>query len=260
MAGIYTAALIAAAIVLAAAVTLLLVFGKAGRRWLYLVLLLLVLPMSAVAYYFVRLPIDGWISGTVPDRALYGLLTMFYAPLTEEPAKLWPLLLPFVWRRLGRENAVGIALALGLGFGAGEIGFLAEQVARAPALAAMPWFSFTGFIIERILICIWHPAFAAVTVFTAARRPALIPIAFLGSAALHFIGNLPIFLAARDFLGLGRANWQLALLGWTLLYSALMALLLALLWLRGRGALTGRDAPPSLPRNPPVEMRHGGRT
>ena len=233
MAGIHTAALIAAGIVLAAGLALLLVLGKPQRRWLYAVLLLLQLPMSAAAFYYLRVPLDGWLSAAVADRGTYSLLAMLYAPLTEEPAKLWPLLLPFVRRRLGRENAVGVALALGLGFGIGEIGFLAERVARTPSLAALSWFAFTPFIVERVLVCVWHPAFAAVTVAAAARRPALVPVALLGSMALHFIGNFPIFLGARDVLGLGREGWQAALFGWTLFYAVLMALLLA--WLRWRG-------------------------
>ena len=234
MTGIHVAALIAAGIVLAAAAALWLVFAKPQRRWLYVVLLAIQLPMSWAAFHFVRVPLDRWIAGAIADRGTYTLLTMFYAPLTEEPAKLWPLLLPFVWRRLGRENAAGIALALGIGFGIGEIGFLAERVARVPQMAGLPAFAFTGFIFERVLVCLWHPAFAAVTVAAAARRPALIPAALLGSMALHFLGNFPIYLASRNAFGLGAAGWQQALLGWTLIYAIAMALLLAWLGWRGR--------------------------
>jgi hypothetical protein len=236
MAGIYIVALIAAGIVLAVAAALLFVFAKPGRRWLYLVLFLLQLPMSAAAFHYVRVPLDGWVSAAIADRTTYTLVTLFYAPLTEEPAKLWPLLLPFVWRRLGRENAVGVALALGVGFGAGEIAFLAEQFARTPALAALPWDQLLGFVYERVLVCIWHPGFVAVTVAAAARRPALIPAALLGAMALHYLGNFPIYLAARDVFGLGRETWQLAVLGWTLVYAVLMALLLAWLAWSGRRA------------------------
>jgi hypothetical protein len=234
MAGIDAAALIAAGIALAAATALLFVVARPGRRWLYVVLFLLQLPMSAAAFHYLRVPLDGWLSGAIADRAVYTFVTLVYAPLTEEPAKLWPLALPFVWRRLGRENAAGVALALGIGFGIGEIGFLAERLARAPALAALSWFQFWGFIYERVLVCVWHAGFAAVTVAAAARRPALIPAALLGSMALHYLGNFPIYLASRDVLGLGRAGWQSAMLAWTLIYAALMALLLAGLARRGR--------------------------
>jgi hypothetical protein len=235
MAGIHTAALIAASLVLAAAAILLLVFAKPERRWLYVALLVLELPMSAAAFHYLRLPLDGWLSGAIADRAVYTFVTLLYAPLTEEPAKLWPLLLPFVWRRLGRENAVGVALALGIGFGIGEIAFLAERIAQMPALASLSWFAFLGFVFERVLVCIWHPAFTAVTVAAAARRPTLVPAALLGSMALHYVGNFPIYLASRDVFGLGREGWQSAMLAWTLVYAALMGLLLA--WLAWRGRL-----------------------
>jgi hypothetical protein len=236
MPGLYVAALIAAGIALAGARVLLLVFAKPGRRWLFVVLLAVELPMSAAAFHLLRVPLDGWLSPAISDRALYTFLTLFYAPLTEEPAKLWPLLLPFVWRRLDRANAVGVALALGIGFGIGEIAFLAERLGRAPAVAALSWFAFNGFVFERVLVCVWHAAFVAVTVVAAARRPALAPLALVGSMALHFAGNFPIFLAARNTFGLGREQWQMALLGWTLVYTVLMALLLAWLWWRGRVA------------------------
>jgi hypothetical protein len=234
MAGVYVAALIAAGIVLSAGIVLCLAFVRPERRWLYALLLVLQLPMSWAAYHYLRAPLDGWLAGAVADRGTYALLAMLYAPVTEEPAKLWPLLLPFVWRRLGRENAVGVALALGLGFGIGEIGFLAESVARAPAMAELSAFAFHGFIFERVLVCVWHPAFTAVTVAVAARKPALIPLGLLGSMALHYLGNFPIYLAVRDAFGLGHAGWQQALLAWTLIYAVLMGLLLAWLVWRGR--------------------------
>ena len=236
MPGIYTAALIAAGIVVAAAAVLLFVFAQPGRRWLYRVLFVLQWPMSAAAFHYVRVPLDGWVSAAIGDRAVYVFLNMAYAPLTEEPAKLWPLLLPFVWRRLGRANAVGVALALGVGFGVGEIAFLAERLAREPAIAELPWSSFSGFVFERVLVCVWHSAFAAVTVGAAARRPALVPAALLGAMALHYLGNFPIFLASVDAFGLGPQGWSFALLAWTLVYAVLMALLLAWLAWSGRRA------------------------
>ncbi len=236
MTGIHVAALIAAGIVLAAAAALWLVFAKPQQRWLYAVLFGLQLPMSWAAFHYLRVPLDGWVSAAIGDRALYVFVRMAYAPLTEEPAKLWPLLLPFVWRRLARENAVGVALALGTGFGVGEIAFLAEQLARTSGIAALPWSSFSGFVFERVLVCIWHPAFVAVTAAAAARRPARIPVALLGAMALHYLGNFPIFLASIDAFGLGPQGWPLALLGWTLVYAVLMALLLAWLAWGGRRA------------------------
>ncbi len=234
MPGIYIAALIAAGIVLAVALSLLFVFARPERRWLYALLLVLELPMSAATLVYVRVPLNDWIASLVSDPATRTLVSTFYAPLTEEPAKLWPLLLPFVWRRLSRANAVGVALALGIGFAIGEIGFLADRIARAPSTAALPWFSFLGFVFERVLVSFWHPAFVAVATTAAARRPLLLPAGLLGAMALHYLGNFPIYLASRDAFGLGSAVWQTALLMWILLYTILTGLLLAWLWQRGR--------------------------
>lgn len=236
MPGIYIAALVAGAVALAAAIPLLLLTGERRKWWPPLLVLLLQLPMCAIAFYYLRIPLDGWIKSLIADRAVYTFVTVLYAPLTEEPAKLWPIFLPFVWRNLGGANALRVALALGVGFGLGEIGFLAERLARNAQLAALPIEMFGGFIIERILVCVWHAAFVAVPVFAAARRPALIPVALLGAMVLHFIGNFPIYLSAIGAFGIPAAEWPALLFGWTLIYTVVLALLLAFLWMRGRVA------------------------
>ncbi len=235
MAGIYIAGLIAVAMALAAVGAILAVFDR-RRWWLYALLLLVELPMSAAAFYYLRVPLDGWVKTLIAEREAYAFVTTFYAPLTEEPAKLWPLLMPLVWRRLALSNALAIALALGAGFGIGEIGFLADRVAQSPAMAKLPWGAFLPFILERVLVCVWHAGFVAVTVYAAARRPALVPLAVLGSMALHFVGNFPIYLGARNAFALGREAWQLALFAWTLVYTMAMAAVLVFVWLRGRAA------------------------
>src|SRR5687768_1894370 len=153
MPGLYIAALVAASVALAAASPLLVLTGDRRRRWLPVLLLALQLPMCAAAFYFLRVPLDSLVKSVVPDPGLYPFVTVLYAPLTEDPAKLWPLLLPFVWKQLSIDSPMRMALALGIGFGIGEIGFLAERLARTPAIAALPWSAFGGFIIERVLVC-----------------------------------------------------------------------------------------------------------
>ncbi|MCW5774079.1 MAG: hypothetical protein KIT16_20715, partial [Rhodospirillaceae bacterium] len=229
MAGIHIAAIVSAALALAAYGGFLLKGTGARLRVVLGVLLLLQLPMSAATFAYVRLPLDAWIRGWVADREAYTAITLLYAPITEEAAKLWPLLLPFVWPRVDRTNALRIAIALGLGFGIGEIAFLADRLAASPAIAALPWTSFGGFVYERLVVCLWHIAFTAVTVWAAARSPAWVPVAFIGSVALHFVGNFPIYLAARGALGLDRQTWQEVLLAWPLLYAVLLAIMLALM-------------------------------
>ncbi len=86
---------------------------------------------------------------------------LLYAPLTEEPAKWLPLLLPFIRSELRKENAAAFALAVGLGFGVGEICFLANQLGRVPEIAALPFWHLGGFISERALVCLLHGCFIA---------------------------------------------------------------------------------------------------
>jgi hypothetical protein len=229
MPGIYIAAVIAGALALVAIGGFLVKGASGGERRFYGALLLFQLPMSWFAFTFVRVPLDIWIRTLVTDRDVYGIVTLFYAPFTEEPAKLWPLLLPFVWRRLNRANAVRVALALGLGFGIGEIAFLAARLATVPAMAPLPWYVFGGFLAERLMVCAWHAAFTAVTVTAASLAARRIPVAFFGSAALHFIGNFPIYLAQLRLFGLGVAEWQVLLLVWTLVYTVAMVMLLVFL-------------------------------
>jgi len=240
--GIYIAAAGVAALLLAGFAVLLFTLAERRDRWLLAGLLLVQLPMSAAAFFGLRMPLDGVIRGIIADQGIYTIATLFYAPLTEEPAKLWPLLLPFVRRHLEPRNAFGVALALGLGFGIGEIGFLAERVSRAPGIGALPWHAFGGFAIERWIVCVWHIGFVAVTVFAVARRSRAVPLAFAGSMLLHFIGNFPIYLAARDVFGLGGPMWQQLLFVWLLLFALLMAGLVAYLALR-RGREPVVDAP-----------------
>jgi len=229
MPGIYIAAIVAGALAFAAIGSFLAKGARSEERRLYVVLLILQLPMSALAFYYLRVPLDGWLRTAITDRDHYTIAALFYAPLTEELAKLWPLLLPWVWRQLSPANAVRIALALGLGFGLGEIAFLAERLTRSPSLAQLPWYYFGGFIAERIAVCVWHPAFTAVAVVAGARAAVLLPLGFVGAAALHFIGNFPLYLASRRLFGLTQEHWQLLLYGWTIVYTVALALLLHLL-------------------------------
>ena len=55
---------------------------------------LLELPMSVLAFDYIRQPLDHFISPMLAGNPILSWVKLLYAPLTEEPAKLWPLLLP----------------------------------------------------------------------------------------------------------------------------------------------------------------------
>jgi hypothetical protein len=77
-------------------------------------------PLHAASLFLVRMPLHGVLVTALPSGVLFWVASL-YAPLLEEPAKWLVLFLPFIRARLTPANAAGIALAVGLGFGLGEI-------------------------------------------------------------------------------------------------------------------------------------------
>lgn len=230
MPGIYIMALITIAVALAAIGPLILIKSRRSDWRLFAWALVLSLPLAALTFYFVRLPIDGLVRELGLGRYAYLLVSSLYAPVTEEPAKLLPLALPFLYRHLNRDNAVRAGLALGLGFGLGEVGLLAWKVAQSPATAALPWYIFTGFLIERLMVCFLHGAFVATTLwfwFRGRRWGILVAM------ALHYLLNFPIFLAVMGLFGTDRALFiQMSML-WVVVMTVAMVVLIVF-FLAGR--------------------------
>src|SRR5215471_12526620 len=126
----------------------------------------LVLPLQPLAFYFVRVPLDHWLVAQLGSTsATYKWLTTCYAPLTEEPAKLVPLLIPVICRDISARNFVRYALAIGAGFAVGEMWFIAERVAQVPAIRALPFYQLDGYVVERLMVCVFHTAFVSVTLW-----------------------------------------------------------------------------------------------
>lgn len=218
--GIY----IAAAIVTLLAALLIggFVLGNSEKKEyvLYVTLFLLTLPMSYLSIWYIRKPFDLWFQTVMTNHGWYTFLTTFYAPLTEELSKLWPLLIPFFYRRVTKENALKVAIALGLGFGIGEIWYLAWRFSFNPEIASLPWYQLGGFINERLLTCIIHGAFTAVTVYVWKRYNTRAGI--IGSMILHYFGNFPIYLSLIDPLKWGKIVWQYILGFYVPIYALFM--------------------------------------
>lgn len=179
--------------------------GPDSRRAL-LTAALVALPLQPLVFYLVRAPLDVAMRRVLGSSDLYHAITTLYAPLTEEPAKWLPLAIPIVWRALKPQNAVPLALAIGLGFGVGEIWFLAEQVARVPQYQALPFWMFGGFFVERLYVTFLHGGFVAFVVSRLANGRSFLPGALAGMA-LHYLVNLPIFLASINAFGLPGQTW-----------------------------------------------------
>ena len=195
---------------------------KPDNRRAALLAFLVALPLQPLAYFFVRAPVDGALKAAFGVQAWMAVLAMFYAPLTEEPAKWLTATIPAVHRAI-QSQPVRIALATGLGFGIGEIGFVTFVfMAQGNVPSAPPW-AFWGLLIERLEVCFLHGAFVALPFVQLARGRSFL-LGGLAGMTLHFLLNCPIFLARLDVFGLGTA-WMPVLLLWVMGFVVLGAVM-----------------------------------
>lgn len=212
MHGIYIAAILTNLIAIAGFGALIYKLPKPANGWLLLAAVLVCLPLQPLAFYFVRLPLDHWLAGQLTRTSTaYQWLVTLYAPLTEEPAKLLVLLMPAILRDMRSENVVRYALAIGLGFALGEMWFIAERVSHQSALAKLPFYQFGGYVSERLMTCVFHSAFVAITL-SRLRRGWLVGLG--GAMAAHWAANFPLTLMAWNVGGLGRATWEVTVGLW----------------------------------------------
>jgi len=171
-------------------------------------LVVLGLPLSALVNIFVKAPIIklaanmGGFSPQFSADAPFWFLVFAWliSPFTEELIKVLPLVIPQV-KRVGKGTWSGlrVGFALGIGFGLGEAIYLAWQVSVVPDYAALPWYMFTGFLIERVEAIIAHGLMTAVACYG------------LWKGGLWRVGGLLIAMAMHAFLNAGAMAYQL---GW----------------------------------------------
>jgi hypothetical protein len=203
---------------------------KGTRRadWRFVATVMAVhLPMSIIAFHWLRLPVKGWLAGQLePESALFAFLDTCFAPLTEEPAKLWLLLFPWFRARLRQQNAPYLGLAIGLGFGISEAWMVAGLISGDPQIAGIPWYGFgtlNGFMTERFMVCIHHGVFTAAALRLFHRAPLR---GILCAMGLHYLGNFPIALKAWNVGNLGQTVWGVIVQIWILLFFFGMLVLL----------------------------------
>ncbi|HEY1787054.1 MAG TPA: hypothetical protein VGJ73_02810 [Verrucomicrobiae bacterium] len=206
------------------------------NRFLWLAAVL-ALPLQPLAFYYVRLPLIHLVTVYVHTTpAVYQGLMTIYAPLTEEPAKLIPLLIPVIRRDIRVENFVRYALAIGLAFAIGEMWFIAHDLARNPAIAAEPFYRLYGYFAERLMTCVYHSAFLSMTLWQLRRR---VMLGLAGAMALHWLCNFPIFLMSWNVGELGYATWLEIVNCWNGFYS--IACLALLSWFGSRQVVSGMN-------------------
>jgi RsiW-degrading membrane proteinase PrsW (M82 family) len=205
----------------------------AGRKnWRLLILgFLIALPLQPLTFYAVRMPLNVGLYELLGSGLALTIVSVLYAPLTEEPAKWLTLLVPAIRRGLTKENAVALALAVGLGFGVGEIWLLAANLMHAGDNAQIPFYKFGGFFVERTLVCFIHGAFIAYAFKRLAEGRSFLLGGLVG-VALHFLLNAPVFLAAFDLFDIGRGAWQQVLMIWIAGFSIALVAFVVCLWRR----------------------------
>ncbi len=171
----------------------------------------LTLPLNPAVFWLLRIPLHRALIDMLGAEGVMRWLPLLYAPVTKEAAKWVMLLALFPHPR--PTLALPAALAIGLGFGIGEIGLLAERFAQNPAVAALPFWMFGGFLGERLSVCVIHGLFIAPLAFALARGRGAVPAALFGMAA-HLALNAPILLISASPLGLPTEVWQVAVSLW----------------------------------------------
>jgi hypothetical protein len=190
-----------------------LLLARAEDRRSLTLAFILALPLQPLAFYAVRAPLDDMLKATFGFPSWVAVASLLYAPLTEEPAKWLAAALPMV-RRAIALHPVAVALAVGIGFGIGEIWFLVHAIVNGPNYPDLPFWMFGGFVVERLEVCFLHGAFVALP-FVALARGGSFWLGGLAGMALHFLLNFPVFLARMDMFGLGAA-WLSVLQLWVL--------------------------------------------
>lgn len=161
--GIYIAALFTS-IVAAVQLTMIIRRAEADERTRLWAVVALTLPMQPLAFYLVRVPLNHGLASCLGRNSdLYQWLTTLYAPLTEEAAKLVALLVPMIYREIRPTNFVRYSLTIGISFAIGEMWFIAERVTHQSGLAALPSYQFVGYVMERLMTCVFHSTFVAIT-------------------------------------------------------------------------------------------------
>ncbi|HEY3898687.1 MAG TPA: hypothetical protein VGM54_08750 [Chthoniobacter sp.] len=216
MPGIYLTALITMVVAIAIFVPFIVKLRMPADGRLLWLAALIVVPLQPLVFYHVRVPFDHWaVAHLGAKSAAYFWLKTFYAPLTEEPAKLLPLLIPAICRDIRRDNFARYALAIGLAFAIGEMGFVAERVARSPQFAHLPFYQFGGYVGERLMTCVFHSAFVSLALWRLRRKFVL---GFACAAGAHWLGNFPLVLMDPHIGHLSKVARIVIVEGWLTCY------------------------------------------
>jgi len=211
---------IMAVVTLAASVALWggLIYFLTGRQKRYFWLLLLGLPLSAIANYLLKpqaIIAVGRAAQVQPGLGLaapvwFLAFQVLLSPLVEEPVKVLPLLLgPARTMLASRTSALWVGFALGVSFGLGEAAVVAFGVAQSGAYDFLPWYAFTGFFNERVMTCFAHGVMTSALVVGMQRGGRFILYGFLGALGLHLFLNAPTVMYQIQWISATVYNFSL---------------------------------------------------
>jgi RsiW-degrading membrane proteinase PrsW (M82 family) len=179
--------------------------ARSDRRYVWLIAA--GLPLSLLVNRFIKTPVivslAAWAGiplkiGT--DAPLWFILAVWLnAPVFEEAIKALPIAFPRgrVFLR-DASQALPAGLALGIGFGLGEAAYLAYGIAQSPDFNQLPWYLFTGYALERLVVTFAHGFMTAIAVAGMAHHNKRRWIGYLTAVGLHALINLgPILLALK---------------------------------------------------------------
>jgi len=205
MPGIYGMAGLTISVTAIFCITFLHTLTRSDRRYDWLILA--GLPLPFIVNRWVKIPVitglAAWMNLPLklgPDMPFWFLvLILLNAPLFEEAIKLVPLALPGSRTFLSdAKSSLWAGLALGMGFGLGEAAYLAYGIAQSPAYRGLPWYSFTGFASERLIVTFAHGFLTAIGAYGLRRGGPKALFGYLSAVGLHALINLgPILLALR---------------------------------------------------------------
>jgi hypothetical protein len=185
----------------------------------------LTIPLSPVANYALEPVLDILVRLIVSNQSgIYKFINMAYAPLLSEPIKLLPLLLPFLYNRVNKDNFVSFGMALGVGFGIGEIWLSAFRSSQIPSDSFLPiGYVLLGYISEWLMVCLLHGAFTSLALWRLHRGLGWGLTAAMG---LHLLVHLPRYLFNLNIGGASRQLLRLYMPFHLIFFFILMVFLL----------------------------------
>ena len=211
--GLFIAAFIATLIT--AAIFLIFCIHLMNGKKSFYVFLVIGLPLSPLVNLCIKKPVFGYLLATFnlqesPKKwpLWFGLIVLIIVGVTEELIKV----LPLVFKRFNalvtdKKNAFSIASFLGLGFGIGEIWYLAWSIhIKDPKIAALPFYMLSGFTSERALAVLSHIVFLMFPLFGLLEGTRGFTLGLSIGILLHSVFDTIAMLYQMDIISVGIAS------------------------------------------------------